>query len=316
MPDLTSNQATPVNTVYNNQPITPGYDPNSIINQLIGGFGGFYTGQQAGNAASTAAGQEQQAIQQAINQAGNIYGKNAANFGPYIQAGQGAAGQLAAGIGPQGALGRQFTMTDFHQDPAYQWNVQNALNQIGQSNAVRGGALSGGAQKGMADYALQQGSNEYQNAYNRFTQNQQQNYNQLAGLSGMGLNATSGAGNLGMANSQLMGNLLAQLGASRAAGTVGQSTAQNQGLAQLLAGLTGAGSNGLWNQLGQAGSSAYNWLTGDNFTPTSLANYINPAESLSSFTGYDYSPDVFGSSADIDFNPYTEAATGTYDLGW
>ena len=256
-------------------------DNSNLINDLLSGIGGWYIGNQSSNASNTASGQQSSAIQDAINRASQTYGKNAANFGPYIQAGQGAVSQLAGGVGPTGALGRQFTMTDFHQDPAYQWNVQQALNQIGQSNAVRGGALSGGAQKGMLNYAEQQGSNEYNNAYNRFVQNQQQNYNQLAGLSGMGLNAASGAGNLGTANNQLVSNLLGALGASRAAGTVGSQNAQNAGLSQLIAGLSGAGNSGLWNQLSGLGSQIGNWF-GGSIPVNGLTDWSNYTDTYNS----------------------------------
>lgn len=249
-------------------------DISNAINNIIGAGGSLYQGIQGSEAAEKAAGQEASALQEARRRADALYANNAANYGNYINVGGQAANQLGALAGPTGALGRQFTATDFHQDPAYKWNVEQALNQIGQSNATRGGALSGAAQKAMANYAMNQGSNEYQNAYNRFTQNQQQNYQQLSGLANMGLGGTQALGNLGASQSQTLAQLLASLGQAQAGGTMGSANAMNQGIGGFLAGLSGAGSSGLWSSLGNlfSGSGGSSSDLGDwgNYSDVSL----------------------------------------------
>jgi len=117
-------------------------------------------------------------------------------------------------------------------DPGTQFRIQQGLNAMNATAAARGGLISGNALKAGQDYGQAQGSQEYQNAFNRYvTQynagvNQANtNYNRAASLAGIGQTATNqlsgaagqygaNAGNLAMtagsnaANSQLaMGNI-------------------------------------------------------------------------------------------------------------
>ena len=211
---------------------------------IASAIGGITNGIIGGQAAVTAGNDVTGGYNQAMNKTQDVYNANSANYQPFIQTGQAANQQLAQGMGPNGSLGRQFTMSDFQQNPAYAFNMQQGLNAINNSQSVRGGALSGGAQKAMTGYAQQNASNEYQNAYNRFTQNQQQNYQQLAGLSGQGLSATQGLGQLGSQFSGIMnqnyigqGNASAQEALGKAGAFEGGVNSTMNGLGSMFGGV-------------------------------------------------------------------------------
>jgi hypothetical protein len=178
----------------------------AVIQSVAGGINNIAanTGSENARDATIAGAQDSAATQTAF------YDANVARTQPYVTAGNNALSQLSNDSGPNGSLGRQFTQSDFQQSPAYAFNMQQGLNAINNSQSVRGGALSGGAQKAATGYAQQNASNEYQNAYSRFTQNQQQNYNQLSGLSNMGLSATNSLNSMGTQQGSIQGGLQQQ----------------------------------------------------------------------------------------------------------
>ena len=108
---------------------------------------------------------------------------------------------------------------------------------IANSNSVRGGALSGGALKAASNYGQQQASNEYQNAYSRFTQNQNQNFNQLSSMAGQGLQGSQALGQLGAQQANLQSNIWGNIGTAQAAGTLGAAQARENGTTQAFQGL-------------------------------------------------------------------------------
>lgn len=218
----------------------------SVVNGITNAVGDVIGGFAGGNAASNASQAQINAEQNAMNLSNLRYSQNAPNYQPYLNTGNQANQQLAAGLGPNGALGRQFTQTDFQQSPAYAFNMQQGLQAINNSASVRGGALSGGTMKAMSNYGQQNASNEFQNAYNRFTQNQQQNYAQLSGGAALGLNAATGLGNLGTNQVSQMAQMYGAQGNAQAAGTMGNYNSISGGLSGGLGALTNSGAlNGL-----------------------------------------------------------------------
>ena len=166
-------------------------------------------------AAVTAGEQQQSAIQNAENTVQNTYNANSPNYQPFIQNGI-TANNKATQMATNG-----FGLSNFQQDPGYAFNMQQGLNAINNSQSVRGGALSGGAQKALSGYAQQNASNEYQNAYNRFASQQ----GQLSSLGNQGLSATSGLAQLGSNYSAQMANLQAGMGNSQASETLAKAGA-------------------------------------------------------------------------------------------
>ena len=187
----------------------------SGITQAVGGL--------LGGSATTAGQQANTGYNNALAQTTATYNSNSPNYAPFIQNGTQANNQLTAGLAPNGALGRQFTMADYQQSPAYNFDLQQGMAAINNSASVRGGALSGGTQKALMNYGQNQANNSYQQALQNYTSNQQQNIGALSNLSGQGLQATQGLGQLGSQYGQNQGNLLVGQGNSNASATMAAS---------------------------------------------------------------------------------------------
>lgn len=120
-----------------------------------------------------------------------------ANVGlnPYAQAGAGAANQLATGLAPGGSLAKTFTAADMEaNDPGYQFRIDQGAQALERSAAAKGEVAGGGELKALTQYAQGTASSEYQNAFNRFTTNQQNNVKNLQDLSSSGLTAATTQG--------------------------------------------------------------------------------------------------------------------------
>jgi hypothetical protein len=108
---------------------------------------------------------------------------------------------------------------------------QKALER---SAAARGGLLSGGAGKALEAYGQQMGSQEYQNAYNRYQTNRTNQLAPLFSLTGSGqasaANQAAAAGNYGTGAA---GNITSA-GAAQAAGSVGTANALTNALGSYL----------------------------------------------------------------------------------
>lgn len=259
---------------------------------LVGGLASAGAGiagsaMQAGAAGSAAAAQAQ-AAQKGINIANqNTQAALQAQLGatqgiqglyqPYAQAGQVGLGQLQAALSPGGSLtqgwGQTFqapTAAQAAATPGYQFTMQQGLQAAENSAAARGTLLSTGTMKGLENYASGLASQTYQQTYNNALQGYQQNYatwannqqnlyNRLSGLTGIGQNATGAqatalqAGAGGQAgiygqNTAALAQLLGSQGAAQASGLVGGANAWAGGLNQI-----GGAAQGYANFLGLQG---------------------------------------------------------------
>lgn len=236
----------------------------------VGSIAGAVTG---ADASSKAAGQISAADQQAATAGNNELTSTLQpalnNESQAITAGQTADTELNAGIQPGGTFdpNQQFTMQQFQQDPGYSFDLQQGSLALQRSAAANGTLMSGGTLKSLTNYSQGMASNEFQNAYNRWNTTRQQNFNNLAGVAGIGGqgNATYGAvaSTLGQG---LSGNTVAGItgaGAAQAAGTLGQANAINSGISGVTNGLTQA--------------ATLNALTGSQFgnttNPSSASNF-------------------------------------------
>jgi hypothetical protein len=126
---------------------------------------------------------------------------------------------------------------NYSADPGYAFRFNEGMKGLNATAAARGGLISGNALRAATDYGQQAGSQEYQNAYNRYLTNNQQNlqaYNtntalqqNLAGIGQASANNQASAiGNFGNnAASNIIG-----AGNASAAGTVGGANAATSGL--------------------------------------------------------------------------------------
>lgn len=141
---------------------------------------------------------------------------------PFYQAGVNALGQYVQGVQPGGALTRGFTMADYQADPGYAFRLSEGLKGLEQTAAARGGLLSGNALRGAQRYGQDLASQEYQNAYNRYTGEQATQRNALAGLAGQGQTTANTIGQSGAAYGQNVGQNMINQGINSAnAGMVG-----------------------------------------------------------------------------------------------
>jgi uncharacterized protein YcbK (DUF882 family) len=166
------------------------------------------------NAAKDAAQTQADAANQASQLQYNEFQQQQANQQPWLNAGASALPQLSQ----MARSTPQFTQQDFqnNMDPAYQFDLNQGLQAIQRSAAAKGGLMSGGTLKSLNDYAQGQASNEYQNSYNRFMNNQNTQFNRLASLAGLGQTANGAIGQAGMNMANNVGNNI--MGAANASG--------------------------------------------------------------------------------------------------
>ena len=161
------------------------------IGSAIGGSLEEESGGGASGAASGAAGAANAAAQQDIDLRRRMYEEGVARQQPFYQAGVNALPGYIASIAPGGESVRGFTMADYQADPGYAFRLAEGQKALDRQAAARGGLISGGALKAAQRYGQEMGSQEYQNAYQRFRDTQGLRRNALAGLAGYGPTAAS-----------------------------------------------------------------------------------------------------------------------------
>jgi hypothetical protein len=129
-----------------------------------------------------------------------------------------------------GRYAKEFGMQQFQADPGYGFRMSEGMKALERSAAARGGLLSGGTGKALTRFGQEMGSQEYQNAFNRYQAERQARLNPLQSLAGVGQTAAQNlAGQAGQFGSN-MAEGLGSAAAARAAGYVGGANALNQGL--------------------------------------------------------------------------------------
>lgn len=220
----------------------------SILGSVLG------SNEQA-NAAQSAADTSAGATKYAADIQKQIYDQTRADQTPWREAGANSLAQLVSGTGANGEYLRPFSMADYTADPGYKFRLAEGQKALDRSAAARGGLQSGAALKAAARYGQDYGSNEYQNAYNRYQSNQSNKFNRLASLAGVGQTANNalqqagqnyatGVGGLTMANADTAGNAALAAGNARASmyGGIGNTLGRIN-----------------WGGGGSSGGSVSNW---------------------------------------------------------
>lgn len=131
---------------------------------------------------------------------------------PWRQAGIGGLNRLAAGLAPGGEFDTRFSQTNWQQDPGYAFRLSEGMKALDRQAAARGGLISGGALKAAERYGQDLGSQEYQNAFNRFYTERQNMLNPLQSLAGIGQTATGALTNAAGNYAGAAGNIYGQMG--------------------------------------------------------------------------------------------------------
>lgn len=210
----------------------------SALGTIAGGVGGFLLGGPAGAAlgaslggaldASSAADQQASAASgaaatsaAAANQATQLQREmwlaQQAQQKPWLQAGTNALAELQTA-----SKYTPFGMQQFQADPGYGFRVAEGQKALDRQAAARGGLISGGALKAAQRFGQEMGSQEYQNAFNRYQTERQAKLGPLQSLAGVGQTA---ANTLGTAGQQYASNV----------GNIGMGSAADQGNAMLAA---------------------------------------------------------------------------------
>jgi hypothetical protein len=131
-----------------------------------------------------------------------MFDKQMAGQEPFRQAGITGQNRLMellglggdTGAAGYGKYGRDFGMSDFQADPGYAFRLSEGQQALDRSAAARGGLISGGALKAATRYGQDMGSQEYQNAFNRYQTSRSNQLQPLGNLMSMGQSAASNQG--------------------------------------------------------------------------------------------------------------------------
>ena len=162
--------------------------------------------------------------------------------GPYASAKFGGV----EGYDPASVM-RNFGQGDFQADPGYAFRLSEGMKGMNATAAARGGLLSGNALRAGQEYGQQLGSQEYQNAFNRYQANralQAQEYGNafnrfqtertntlapLQSLAGVGQSATQQAQQASQNYATGAGNVLGNFGNAQASNIIGAGNARASG---------------------------------------------------------------------------------------
>lgn len=243
----------------------------SFLGTLVGGALGYATGGLSGallgssigssvdasNAASSAAQTQSDAAKYAADLQYKMWQEQQAQQKPWLEAGQTALNKLV----PLATNYTPFAQTNWQQDPGYAFRLSEGQKALERSAAARGGLLSGAAGKALVNYGQQAGSQEYQNAFNRYQTERAAQLQPLQSLAGVGQTAANTLGAAGQNYATNAGNALTSGAAASAAGQVGAANALTGGLSTYL---NYQAQNSLLNALKP--TSAYSGYSG--YTPT------------------------------------------------
>jgi hypothetical protein len=231
----------------------------SVLGGVIGGFGASKAADTQAGAARDAANIQAQSAREAQALQKQMFEQQVAGQEPFRQAGLTGQNRLMeylglggnAGAAGYGKYGRDFGMSDFQADPGYAFRLGEGQKALDRSAAARGGLISGGALKAATRYGQDMGSQEYQNAYNRYQTNRTNQLQPLGNLMASGQSAASNQGSAAGQYGANAGNMIMGAGNAMAGGITGAGNAQAagyMGMANTLAGGINTGVSGYQNQ--------------------------------------------------------------------
>lgn len=212
----------------------------SFLGTLLGGGAGFLLGGPLGAAigagigsgvdTAQAAGQAAETQAAAANRAADLeylrWKEAAALQEPWRQAGMTALNKLI----PEATNYIPFGMDQFQADPGYAFRLSEGQKALERSAAARGGLMSGATGKNLLRYGQEMGSQEYQNAFNRYQAERQAKLNPLQSLASVGQTTAQQLGAAGQQMAANVGQAQTAAAQARASGYMGQANALNQAL--------------------------------------------------------------------------------------
>jgi len=240
---------------------------------VVGAAASVYSGAEQSAAASKAADVSLQEANSSNALTKATYESNKALLTPYVDAGTSALTKLNSTAGTA-----NFTGSDLVNTPGYQFSLQQGLlaTQAGSSAQGQGTAVSGAGSsqgsgigasgpmgKALANYAEGLASTTYQQQYQNYLTQNQQNYNQLAGLVSPGEQAGAAIAGVG------------QSAATTTAGTNATAASQYGSATTSGAAATAAGTTGAANSLSNSAllSALLQGSTSTSGTTSGVSNY-------------------------------------------
>jgi hypothetical protein len=181
------------------------------------------------NASKSAANRQAEAADRATDVQNAQYYQTREDQMPWLEAGKGALNKLIPLTDYQ-----KFGMDQFQADPGYAFRLGEGMKAIERSAAARGGLLSGATGKALTRFGQDYGSQEYNNAFNRYQTERAAQLQPLQSLAGVGQTTANQLGAAGANYANNVGNLMTSGAAAQAAGQVGTANAINSGLGTYL----------------------------------------------------------------------------------
>jgi hypothetical protein len=209
-----------------------------ITAALIGAGGALAGGLIASSGARSAAGTQAASADRAAQLQKEMFDKQMAGQEPFRQAGLTGQNRLMellglggnAGAAGYGRYSKDFSMSDFEQDPGYAFRLKEGMSALNNQAAARGGLISGNALRAAQKYGQDMASQEYGNAFNRYQTNRA---NQLQPLGSLLASGQSAAANQGSAAGQYgvnAGNAYMAAGNAIGAGQLGSANSLASGI--------------------------------------------------------------------------------------
>lgn len=189
---------------------------------ILGSSSARQAGSAQADAAAQAAGVQRDVSEQQIALQREQFNKMLELQAPFREVGLRALGKL------EGASEyTPFGMKQFQADPGYAFRLSEGMKALNQQAAARGGLMSGNALRAAQQYGQDLGSQEYQNAFNRYQAERQARLGPLQSLAGVGQTSTQAIGQAGESMASNIGNALGAYGrgAGEALGAAGQARA-------------------------------------------------------------------------------------------
>lgn len=229
------------------------------------------------DAARRAAHTQADAARDANNTQLQMFEEQRADQAPWREAGGTAVNSLLTGLGLNedgngvGPLNKPFSMADFNVDPGYNFAREQGELGLDRALAAQGRFGSGALLKDSMEFNQGLAAQQYQNAFDRYMQQQTSSFNRLASIAGLGQNSVTALGNQSAQVGGQIGSNIVGAGNALASGIVGQSNAITSGLGNTF-------NNILLSQYMR------NWNT-----PPANAGYVDTGGS-SGGAGYAYDP--------------------------
>jgi len=199
---------------------------SAVATAIVGGavVGGYMSSEAQKDAAETAASAQTAASDASIAEQQRQFDLMQETLSPYVSAGETALTQQMALAGLSGTAAQETAIANIEQSPLFQAQVAAGEEALLQNASATGGLRGGNTAAALAQYRPQMLSQEIQNTYS-----------QLGGLTSIGQASAAGQAAAGMQSATNIGNQLTAAGQANAASALatGQANAQMySGIAQ------------------------------------------------------------------------------------